>query len=560
MIFLSLASADEGVVIKDNSVLEFQLQYPLKDYTGNANDDPFASLFEEAQGLDQILHAIQIAKEDKRIRGISINSNYLIAGMAQTRAIRDALLDFKSEGKFVYAFGDFYMQKDYYLASAADSIFLNPVGAMDFKGLAAEVLYYKDLQEKSGVKLEVIRHGKYKSAVEPYLANEMSDDNRNQIKTLIDALWETMVVDIAQSRNLSGTSINQIADTLGARTPELAKNVGLIDDLLYADQFEAVIKKATATAEEDEQAYVSLSDYIFEAKRKKVYKGDGEIAVIYAQGEILYGEGGPEYIGQGIITRALRKAREDEDIKAVVLRVNSPGGSALTSDIIWREIELLKTVKPVVVSMGDVAASGGYYIAVGADKIFAQATTITGSIGVFGTIPNVSELAGNIGINAEQVGTNKNSVDYSLFEPMTSEFRHQMEEGIAATYSTFLQRVADGRGISLAEADSLAQGRVWSGTDALRLGLIDELGGMDKAINAAAELAALDGFRIKKYPRYKSGLTRFIEEMGGASTNANTSFVRKELGEDVYGILKELKSAIKQKGIQVRMPFTLQIK
>ena len=560
MIFVSLASADEGIRINDNSVLEFQLQNPVSDYTGNNKADPFAGLFEESQGLDEILHAIKVAKDDKRISGISLNSNFIIAGMAQTQAIRKALEDFKSAGKFVYAYGDYYMQKDYYLSTVADSIFLNPVGAMDFKGLAAEVLYFKDLQEKSGVKMEVIRHGKYKSAVEPFLSNEMSDANRTQIKELINSLWGDMVADISLARELSPASINQIADTLGGRTPDFAKASGLVDDLLYADQYEGIIKKATGIAEDEDQNYVSLSDYIFEANKKKIYKGKDEIAVIFAQGEILYGEGGPNIIGQGNITRALRKAMDDEDVKAVVLRVNSPGGSALTSDIIWREVELLKESKPVVVSMGDVAASGGYYIAVGANKIFAEPTTITGSIGVFGTIPNISELAGNIGINAEQVGTNEKSVDYSLFEPMTDDFRIQMEEGIAATYSTFLKRVSQGRGISVAQADSLAQGRVWSGTDALKLGLVDELGGLGEAIGAAAELAELETFSIKKLPRYKSGLTRFLEEFGAAGTHLKTDFIREELGEEAYGVFQEVKSAMNQKGIQVRMPFTLHIK
>ncbi|MCW5516148.1 signal peptide peptidase SppA [Muriicola sp. Z0-33] len=560
MIFISLASADEGVVVKDNSVLEFQLDSPVSDYAGNTSADPFAGLFEAKQGLDEILHAISIAKEDERISGISINGNFLMAGMAQTQAIRNALQDFKSSGKFVYAYGDVYLQKDYYLSTVADSIFLNPVGALDFKGLAAEVLYYKELQEKSGIKMEVIRHGKYKSAVEPFLANEMSAENRTQIKELIVSLWSAMVDDISEGRTLTNADINQIADTLGGRTPEYAVKSGLVDELLYADKYEGKIKNATGVAADEDQYYVGLSDYIFDAKKKKRFKGKDEIAVIFAQGEILYGEGGPEYIGQGIITRALRRAKEDDDVKAVVLRVNSPGGSALTSDIIWREVELLKESKPVVVSMGNVAASGGYYIAAGADKIFAEPTTITGSIGVFGTIPNVSELADNIGINAEQVGTNKNSVDYSVFEPMTNDFRNQMEEGIAETYATFLSRVAEGRGISVARADSLAQGRVWSGTDALRLGLVDELGGLEDAIEAAADLAEIEAFSIKKFPRYKSGFARFMEEFGSAGTQLKTDFIREELGEEAYGIFKGVKSAMEQKGIQLRMPFTLNIK
>ncbi len=560
MIFISLVSADDGTGVKKNSVLELQMQYPVSDYTGNDEADPLAGFFEQSMGLDEIIHAVQVAREDDNIKGISINSNYLIAGMAQTQAIRKALVDFKASGKFVYAYGDFYLQKDYYLSTAADSIFLNPVGAIDFKGLSAEVLYFKELQEKTGVKMEVIRHGKYKSAVEPFLANEMSDANRTQIKELITSLWNSVVKDISEGRGIPTEDINRIADTLGGRTPEFAKSSGLIDNLLYYDEYEAILKKATGTDATETQNYVALSDYIREAAKKKIYKGDDKIAVLFAQGEIFYGDGGPNIIGQGIINEALIKAREDDEVKAIVLRVNSPGGSALTSDIIWREIEQTKKIKPVVVSMGDVAASGGYYIAVGADKIFAEPTTITGSIGVFGAIPNISELAGDIGINAEQVGTNENSVDYSFFEPMTDDFRNIVEEGIEATYATFLKRVAEGRGISIAEADSLAQGRVWSGTEALRLGLIDELGGLDEAIKAAADMAEITSFGIKKLPRYKSGLERFLEDYRGVNTTHKANFIREELGEEAFEVFRELKSVLQQKGIQARMPFRLHIK
>jgi protease-4 len=560
MIFISLVSADDGLGVKKNSVLELQMQYPVKDYTGNDEADPFAGLFDQSVGLDEILHAIKVARDDNNIKGISINSNYIIAGIAQTQAIRKALIDFKSSGKFIYAYGDFYLQKDYYLSTASDSIFLNPVGGMDFKGLSAEVLYFKELQEKTGVKMEVIRHGKYKSAVEPFLSDEMSEANRTQIKELITSLWNSVVEDISESRGMSAEDINKIADTLGGRTPELAKSSGLIDDLLYYDQYEAMLKEATDTDPGDSQNYIALADYIGVAAKKKIYDGEDKIAILFAQGEIFYGDGGPDIIGQGIINEALIKAREDDDIKAIVLRVNSPGGSALTSDIIWREIEQTKKLKPVVVSMGDVAASGGYYIAVGADKIFAEPTTITGSIGVFGTIPNISELADDIGINAEQVGTNKNSVDYSFFEPMTDDFRNVVEEGIEATYATFLKRVAEGRDLSIAEADSLAQGRVWSGTDALRLGLVDELGGLDDAIAAAAEMAGIESFGIKKFPRYKSGLERFLEDYAGAGAGNQVDFIRQELGEEAFELFRELRSAIQQKGVQARMPFKLQIK
>ena len=559
LVFVSLLEgADEAVAIGKNSILELQLQQPISDYVGNNDLDPFTGLFEQSQGLDEILHALEVAKNDDDIKGISINNNFIMAGLAQTQAIRKALKAFKENGKFIYAYSDFYMQKDYYLASVADSVFMNPVGALDFRGLSTEVLFFKDLQEKTGVKMEVIRHGKYKSAVEPFLSNEMSDANRMQLQELIGSLWNSMVSEISEERNLSSVDLNIIADTLGGRTPQYAKTSGLVDGILFYDEYEQKLRNATALNSEDDINYVTLGDYVKRSNKKYIRKGDDKVAIVFAQGEILYGEGGPNVIGQGIINDAIIKARDDEKVKAIVLRVNSPGGSALTSDIIWREIQLAKEVKPVVVSMGNVAASGGYYIAVGADKIFAEPTTITGSIGVFGTIPNITELAGNMGINAEQVGTNKNSVEYSLFEPMTDDFRNVVLEGIEQTYDTFLQRVAKGRGISVAEADSLAQGRVWSGVDAKRLGLVDELGTLEDAIDEAANLAGLENYGIKKFPRYKSGLERFLEDMSGAQ--AKKQLIEEEIGTEAYTILKQIKSVMEQKGVQARMPFVLDIK
>lgn len=559
VIFVSLLeSADEGVAIGKNSILELQLQQPISDYVGNNELDPFTGIFEQSQGLDEILHALEVAKNDDDIKGISINNNFIMAGLAQTQAIRKALRAFKESGKFIYAYSDFYMQKDYYLASVADSVFMNPVGALDFRGLSTEVLFFKDLQEKTGVKMEVIRHGKYKSAVEPFLSNEMSEANRTQLKELIGSLWNSMVSEISEGRNLSSTDLNTIADTLGGRTPKYAKASGLVDGILFYDEYEQKLRNATALNSDEDIKYVALNDYVKRSNKKITRKGDDKVAIVFAQGEILYGEGGPNVIGQGIINEAIIKARDDKRVKAIVLRINSPGGSALTSDIIWREIQLAKEKKPVVVSMGNVAASGGYYIAVGADKIYAEPTTITGSIGVFGTIPNITELAADIGINAEQVGTNKNSVEYSLFEPMTDDFRNVVLESIEQTYDTFLQRVSHGRGITVAEADSLGQGRVWSGVDAKRLGLVDELGTLEEAIAEAANLAGLETYGIKKFPKYKSGLERFLEDMSGAQTKQQ--LIEEEIGTETYTILKQIKSVMEQKGVQARMPFVLDIK
>ncbi|TDS19238.1 protease-4 [Maribacter caenipelagi] len=561
LIFVSLVSSGEDTVsIEDNSILELQLQRQISDYTGSNELDPFAGIFEESQGLDEIIQAIEVAKNDDRIKGISINNNFIMAGLAQTQAIRKSLEDFKAEGKFIYAYADFFMQRDYYLASVADSIFINPVGVLDFKGLSTEVLYYKELQEKSGIKMEVIRHGKYKSAVEPYLENNMSEANRSQLTSLLQSLWNSMILDISKTRSISESNLNIIADTLGGRTPKYAKQSGLIDDVVFYDEYESKLANALKIKKDEDINYSTLDDYVKYSNKKTLKSGDDKIAIVFAQGEILYGEGGPNIIGQGIINEALIKAREDDKVKAIVLRVNSPGGSALTSDIIWREVALAKKVKPVIVSMGNVAASGGYYIAAGADKIFAEPTTITGSIGVFGTVPNMTELAGDIGINAEQVGTNKNAVEYSLFEPMQESFKNQIQESIEETYQTFLQRVSEGRNMTMAQVDSVAQGRVWSGTEALEVGLVDELGNLDDAIEAAAELASLSSYGIKKFPKYKSGFERFMEDLEGASMQIKENLLKDEIGDEAYKVLKELQSFKEHKGIQARMPFALDIK
>ncbi|NAY92263.1 signal peptide peptidase SppA [Muricauda sp. JGD-17] len=560
-IFLALlGQAEDGVVVRENSILELGFTEPIRDYVGKDENDPFAGLWDVEMGLDEIIHTIQVAKEDDKIEGISITTGFLQAGMAQAKEIRDALLDFKSQGKFIYAHSDFLTQKDYYLTSVADKLYLNPVGALDFKGLSAEVLYFKGLQEKSGIQMEVVRHGKYKSAVEPFLTDTMSPETRFQIRELITSIWDVMVDEISTTRNITPQDLNRIADTLGGRTPELAVTSGLIDGQLHFDEYEDLLRQKTGVPKESEIKYVSFADYLKSASKKNIRRGSDKVAVVYAQGEIFYGEGGKDFIGQGIIVEALKKAVKNDKVKAIVLRVDSPGGSSLASDIIWREVELAKKSKPVVVSFGNVAASGGYYIGVGGDKIFAEPTTVTGSIGVFATIPNINQLADNIGINAEQLGTNKNSVDYSLFEPMSDSFQKVLQEGVDETYNTFLQRVADGRHMSLAEVDSLAQGRVWSGEDAQANGLIDELGNLDDAIGAAAEMAGLDTYGIRKYPKYKSSFEQFMEDMGGMKSKIGAWAIEEQIGSEAYGLLKEFKQFSEQKGVQAKIPFSLNIR
>ncbi|MEN1785420.1 MAG: signal peptide peptidase SppA, partial [Bacteroidota bacterium] len=453
-----------------------------------------------------------------------------------------------------------YLPQIFGVAKAlADSVFINPEGLMDFKGFAAEVLYFKELQEKTGVKLEVIRHGKYKSAVEPFLSDRMSDNNREQITTLLTSLWQVVLSDIADSRNISTSSLNTIADTLGARTPEMAIATGLLDGTHYDDEYDTQWRSVLGLSETEEVPTVTLKDYLSGGNGKSSSFGSDKIAVIYAQGEILYGEGDREIIGQQTMQRAFEKVRDDDRIKAVVLRVNSPGGSSLVSDMIWREVILTKAKKPVVASFGNTAASGGYYLAAGADKIIAQSTTVTGSIGVFGTIPNIHEFAKDIGVNAEQVGTNKNSIDYSLFEPMTDTFRQQLTESIEQTYQTFLQRVADGRNMTLAEVDSIAQGRVWSGTEALSLGLIDELGDLNTAVTMAAEMAGIEDYSIRNYPKYPSEIERLLEDFDGTKLEIGEAALKTEIGDEAFETLKALQRITQQKGVQARLPFNLNI-
>lgn len=559
LFFLMIASAmgkEDEVIVKPNSIVELDLTTPIKDYAPK-DKNPIAEildLVEEKMGMDVLINAIENAKSDPNIKGISIKTGFVSAGIAQTQAIRNKLEEFKASGKFVYAYADVYDQKNYYLSSVADSLFLNPVGAIDFKGLSAEILYFKDFEDKYGVKMEVIRHGKYKSAVEPFLSNKMSEANREQTTSFLKSIWSEILDDVSQSRNITPKELNQIADESLGRNATKALAHKLIDASIYEDEYKAKIKKHVG-----EKFYtVSISDYIKSGKGKINGYYKDKIAVIYAQGEILYGEGGEEYIGQGLINRTIRKIRKDKNIKAVVVRVNSPGGSALTSELIWRELELTKKEKPVVISMGNVAASGGYYIACNANKIVAEPTTITGSIGVFGAIPNVHQFANNIGINAEQVATNS-SASYSPFEPMNKKFYEVTKEGIEQVYTTFVNRVAEGRNMSFEQVNEIAQGRVWTGKEAKEKGLVDELGGLEKAIQIAADLAAVESYKVKSYPNYKKDLKDAIKVSPFGKTSKE-EILKEALGDEHYRLFHTAKEMSKLKGIQARIPYLIEIK
>ena len=565
LLFVSASASafgdDKKVMVKNNSVLELKLENQIKDYAPKSSD-PFEELFgfeEDKAGLQEILNAIENAKTDENIKGISINTLFINGGIAQTQAIRDKLVEFKESGKFIFAYADFYAQKNYYLSSVADSIFLNPVGGVDFKGLASELLYFKDFQDKTGVKMEVIRHGKYKSAVEPFLTNKMSGANREQITSFLGSIWVEILTDIGKSRDKTNDELNAIADDLQARNPELAIENNMIDGELYRDEYDKKLKSLIDIDLDSKLNIISVGDYIASGKGRIKSTASDKIAIIYAQGEILYGEGEEDYIGQGKIIESLKKIRKDDKIKAVVLRVNSPGGSALASDLIWRELELTKKEKPLVVSMGNYAASGGYYIACNADKIIAEPTTITGSIGVFGMIPNVSKLADNLGINAEQVGTNRQSLGYSAFEPMNDDFHDYVKESIEDIYETFVDRVSKGRNMSFAKVDSIGQGRVWTGTEAIQNGLVDELGSLEDAVRIAAELAEITDYRTTDYPRFKKDFKDAFK-ISPFTAKATENLIKEELGIENYTIYKSIKQFSKLKGIQARLPFVIEIK
>lgn len=549
----------EGVEVKNNSVIELNLEHISNDYAGKYKD-PWMDVFSERKkiGLTDIINAIETAKTDDDIKGISILNNNSEIGMAQSKSLRDALESFKKSGKFVMAYANYYTQKEYYLNSVANTIYLNPVGELDFKGLSTEVMFFKDFQDKSGIKLEVIRHGKYKSAVEPFLENKMSDANREQTTALLNSVWSSVITDISKSRNISLAKLNEIANGLLARTPAMAKAQKLVDVVAYEDVYHDAIRKVLKVAKDEEYNTVSITDYTQKTVTTSInLDTSNEIAIIYAQGEIQSGEGDVNIIGEGSMRRSLQEARKNKDVKAIVLRIDSPGGNALTSDLIWREIELTKKVKPVVVSMGNYAASGGYYIACNANKIFAENNTITGSIGVFGILPNFTVIANRYGINTEQVRTHENASDYSPFVPLDEKFKAVTLESIEHVYKTFVVHVAEGRKMTFAQVDAIAQGRVWTGSDAVKIGLVDKIGGLDDAIHEAAAIAKIKTYSTQNYPEYEKNFNDFLANFPFAKSKE--SFIKEEIGTENYKLMQQLKQLQARKGVQALMPFEINI-
>lgn len=549
----------EIVEVKNNSVIELNLEKIKNDYAGKYKD-PWMNIFSEGEkaGLSDIINAIEKAKTDDDIKGISILNNESELGIAQRKALRNALEDFKKSGKFIMAYANSYSQKEYYLNSVANTIYLNPVGDFDFKGLSAELMFFKDLQDKTGIQMEVIRHGKYKSAVEPFLDNKMSDANREQTLALLNSIWNSITNDISKSRNISVTRLNEIANGLLARTPEMAKAEKLVDVIAYEDLYHDAIRRILKVDPDEDYNKVSILDYTKKITTTSEFaESKDKIAIIYAQGAIMSGEGSVNTIGEGSMRRSLIEARKDKNVKAIVLRIDSPGGNALTSDLIWREIEITKKVKPVVVSMGNYAASGGYYIACNANKIFAENNTITGSIGVFGVLPNFTQLATKIGIHTEQVKTNENAAEYSPFLPMNEKFKAVTLEGVEHIYKTFVTHVAEGRKMTFTQVDSIAQGRVWSGAQALKIGLVDKIGGLKDAVREAAALGKTTEYSTQNLPEYEEDINDLLGHLPFAKSKE--SFVKEELGEETYRLMEQIKKVQSQKGIQAIMPFEINI-
>jgi len=552
-----IGSSSGSGTLDTGSVLDLNLNKKIVDRKPNFDElQNILGLDEEVLGLTEILSSIENAQSNSKIEGIRLRADFISAGWAQTRSIRNALNKFKQSGKFIYAYGDVYSQKGYYLSSVSDSVFLNPVGILEFKGLASEVLYYKDFQDEYGIKMEVVRHGKYKSAVEPYLENKMSSANRYQIKSLLDDIWITLKNEIANSRGLEPSQLDNIINEKQINIPQDGLDQKLIDGLIYEDDFNNLIKEKLQIASDIKLKLASVKTVSQSAEN---YNSDikDRIAVVYANGPIMYGEGTASIIAQGVFVETLEDLAKDDWVKAVVLRVDSPGGVALTSDLIWHAIEKLKKEKPFMVSMGNVAASGGYYIAAGADKIFADPLTITGSIGVFATLPNVSGLIKNLGIHSESIETHKNALGYSPFHPLTDGYRSQIKKGIEKTYDTFKERVIQGRSLSPEAVEKIAQGRVWSGRQALDVGLVDSLGGLAEAINAAAEAAGILEFNELEYPKFEKNLESMIQ--GITPSLKIESVWAKWVPEKIQNQWQQINSQNPLLSIQMLVPFQLSI-
>ena len=559
VVFSMVSSSESETQVRKNSVMMLDLNGTL---TERSQENPLDFLMKEdykTYGLDDILSSIRKAKENEDIKGIYIQATSLGAGFASLEEIRDALKDFKESGKFIVAYGDTYTQNLYYLSSVADKVLLNPQGMLEWRGLAATPMFFKDLLEKIGVEMQIFKVGTYKSAVEPFISTEMSPANREQVNVYLSSIWGQITSSVAESRNLSLEALNKEADRMLMFYPaeESVKN-GLVDTLIYKNDVRDYLKNMVGIDKDDNMPVLGIQDMINVKKNVPRDKSGNVIAVYYAYGEIDGGSSAStdEGINSEKVIKDLRKLKDDENVKAVVLRVNSPGGSAYGSEQIWYAVNQLKKEKPVIVSMGDYAASGGYYIACNADTIVAEPTTLTGSIGIFGMMPNAKGLTEKLGVNFDVVKTNPYADFGNLTRPMNDGEKGLMQMYVNKGYELFLTRCSDGRGISMEELDKIAQGRVWTGSTAKELGLVDELGGLDKALEIAIAKAGVDAYTVMNYPK-KEG---FLESL--MNTNPGNYIKARMLNgkmNDVYRQFSIIENFDKIDRIQARVPFELNI-
>jgi len=555
---ISSIGSETETVVKKNSVLYLNLDQAIIERTPEGSlSSLIGGSSDKSIGFNDVIRALKKAQSDEKIQAVYINVSAPNAGMATMLEVRNAIIDFKKSKKPVIAYSEVYSQGAYYLASAANKVYLNPEGDLDFKGFSSNLVFFKGALEKLGIEAQIIRVGNYKSAVEPLINTKMSDYNREQVTAYVNGLYDTFLTGISQTRKIEKDSLFQIANQLKIQFPKDALAYKMVDGLKYKDEVLDELKNITGTDKKKDINSVSINDYIKNLPTQGDISSKNKVAVIYANGDIVGGEGSDEQIGSERISRAIRKARLDDDVKAIVLRVNSGGGSALASDVIWREMVLSKKVKPVIASFGDVAASGGYYIGCGADSIFVQPNTITGSIGVFGIIPNFQNLLNNkLGITFDGVKTGQYADIMSTNRPLTPAERAIIQNGVNKIYDTFITKVADGRKKTKTQVDSIGGGHVWIGTDAIKNGLADRLGSFGDAVASAAKKAKLKDYRVVEYPEKIDPLK---ELLNSAKDNVSAYYAKKEFGEN-YLLYKQMQKAISNAGIQARMDYEIRIK
>ena len=543
-----VSSGNKPVSISNNSILVLKAGVPTPD---RGDQDPLSGIdfvnltFTSVPGLNEILRNIEKAAQDTKIKGILIENGLLATGWATSEEIRNALLKFRESGKFVISYADYILtQQCYYLSTAAEKIYINPGSMVEFKGLSSEVMFYKKALEKIGVEVQVTRHGKFKGAVEPFILDKLSNDNRAQIKDYAGSLWNQIISDISVSRNIPAEQLNKLADNLDGNFASKALESKMVDGLMYRDQLIDTLKIMSGIGKDKDLNLVSMTKYSKVPEIKMSYSVRNKIAVVYASGTIVMGRGKDNNIGGNYYADVIRKVRQDTSVRAIVLRVDSPGGSAAASDIIWRELYLAAKVKPVVISMGNYAASGGYFISAPGSKIYADPMTISGSIGVFGLIPDISKLMDQkLGLTTDIVNTNKSSDFPSILRPMSPYEKELMQMSIENIYNDFVSKVASGRKMKAEAVDSIGQGRVWSGTSAQKIGLVDEIGGLNDAIHGAAKLAGIESYTVKDFPVLEDPYMRIISQLGG---DIRISILKNELGESVklFNIVKEIKGDV----------------